>query len=110
MKKPPEIFIQHMLLAMEQIERYLSGLDERTFKNDQKTIDAVIRQLEIIGEAARNVPVESVKDSPVPWNKITGLRNRLIHDYFGVDIDIVWKTATQGIKPLKKFLSKLIKI
>lgn len=104
MKKLPNVFVKHMLMAIEQVEKYLLGIDEKTFKDDQKTIDAVIRQLEIIGEAARNIPVEYVKASPVAWNKITGLRNRLIHNYFGVDVDIVWKTATQGIKPLKEFL------
>lgn len=106
MKKRPEVFLEHMLMAIEKIEEYISGLDESAFKNDSKTADAVIRQLEIIGEAARNVPENSVKDSPIPWAKITGLRNKLIHDYFGIDLDIVWKTAKEGTAPLKNYLQK----
>lgn len=104
MKKQHEIFFKHMLMAIEKIGAYLIGLDENSFKSDSKTVDAVIRQLEIIGEAAKNISANHVKDSPIPWTKITGLRNRLIHDYFGVDLDIVWQTAKNGTVPLKKYL------
>lgn len=106
MKRRPEIYLKHMLLAIERIEEYIEGHDEGSFKGDNKTSDAVIRQLEIIGEAARHVPSEMTVTSPVEWEKITGMRHRLIHDYLGVDLDIVWKTATKGIKSLKRWLLK----
>jgi uncharacterized protein with HEPN domain len=108
MKKPPEIFFKHMLLAIGQIEEYIKGLDAKSFHSDSKTCDAVIRQMEIIGEAAGRIDDEIVKDSPIPWAHITGIRHRLIHDYFGVDVDIVWKTASAGLKPLKKYLQKKV--
>lgn len=106
MKRRPEIYLKHMILAIERIEGYIEGHDEKSFKCDNKTSDAVIRQLEIIGEAAKHVPSEMTATSPIEWEKITGMRHRLIHDYIGVDLDIVWKTATKGIRPLKKWLLK----
>lgn len=109
MKKQPEIFFKHMLMAIEKIEGYIAGMDEYSFKSDSKTVDAVIRQLEIIGEAAKNVSTNHVKDSPISWAKITGLRNKLIHGYFGVDLDIVWQTAKDGTLPLKRYLFTKIK-
>jgi len=106
MKKRPDIFFRHMLMAIEQIEKYIAGYNIDSFKSDQKTIDAVIRQLEIIGEAAGKIPEGLTKDSPVPWKLITGLRHKLIHDYFGVDTDIVWKTASDGLAALREYLQK----
>jgi hypothetical protein len=97
-----------MLTAVEQIEKYIGDYNQSSFKKDPKTIDAVIRQFEIIGEAAGKIPKNMTADSPIPWSKITGLRNKLIHDYFGVDTEIVWKTAREGLAPLKKYLSKKI--
>lgn len=102
--KRPEVFFEHMLIAIGRIGQYLKGYDSRAFHKDQKTVDAVIRQLEIIGEAAKNIPKDLVKDSPIPWNRITGLRDKLIHNYMGVDVGVVWKTATDGLKDLKKYL------
>lgn len=108
MKKQHSVYFRHMFMAIEQIEKYISGYNESSFKKDSKTIDAVIRQFEIIGEAARKIPKNMTADSPIPWSKITGLRNKLIHDYFGVDTEIVWKTACEGLAPLKKYLSKKV--
>lgn len=104
MPKLPKKFFQHMLMAMEEIEKFLEGYTHEEFVADNKTISAVVRQLEIIGEAAGRVPRELVIDSPIEWGKITGMRHKLIHDYFGVDIDVVWETATKGLLPLKKYL------
>lgn len=108
MTKQPEVFLKHMLMAIEKIEEYIKGLGPDSFKNDEKTIDAVIRQFEVLGEAAGRVPEELTKGSPITWDKITGMRHRLIHDYMGVDVSIVWETATKGISPLKKWLKKKI--
>lgn len=93
-----------MVEAIERIESYISGYDQSTFMSDEKTIDAVVRQLEILGEAASQVPSDLVKDSPIPWKAIVGLRNKLIHEYFGVDYEIVWDTVTNKLKGLKEYL------
>ena len=93
-----------MLLAIEEIESYVDGYSHQQFIRDSKTISAVIRQLEIVGEAAGRIPKNIVSDSPVPWEKIIGMRHKLIHDYFGVDVEVVWKTITEGLEPLKKYL------
>lgn len=106
--KRPEVFFKHMLMAIEKIGQYVKNYNSELFHKDQKTVDAVIRQLEIIGEAAKNIPKDLVKDSPIPWNRITGLRDKLIHDYMGVDVGVVWKTATEGLKDLKIYLEEMI--
>lgn len=93
-----------MFKAIKEIESFIEGYSYAKFINDNKTISAVIRQLEIIGEAAGRISKEQVKDSPIAWEKITGMRHKLIHDYFGVDVEVVWKTATEGLAPLKKYL------
>lgn len=104
MKKQPEIFLKHMLDAARKIESYIKGYDREQFLSDEKTVDAVVRQLEIIGEAAGRVPGSLVSDSPIPWKTIIGMRNMLIHEYFGVEYEIVWETATTHLKVLKKYL------
>lgn len=93
-----------MLSATHRVGEYIKGYDKATFMADHKTSDAVIRQLEIIGEAAGKIPAKIAEDCPIPWDKITGMRHRLIHDYMGVDLIIVWQTAKHGINPLKKWL------
>ena len=108
MPKPPEKFFQHMVLAIDEIEQFISGYSYKQFTGDNKTISAVIRQLEIIGEAAGRIPKDLVSDSPIAWDKITSMRHKLIHDYFGVDVDIVWKTATEGLDELRQYLRKKI--
>lgn len=104
MKKRSEPYILHMLDAIMRIESYVGRMKETGFLRDLKTQDAVIRQLEILGEAARMIPPSSVKDSPIPWRAIVGMRNRLIHDYLGVDIAIVWKTVKGELPRLKAYL------
>ena len=104
MTRRPDILFEHMLKAISQIERYIKGLNEKSFKDDSKTVDAVIRQLAILGEAANGIPKNLVGDSPIPWQMIVGMRNKLIHDYMGIDIKLVWDTASKQIKSLKKYV------
>lgn len=106
MTKRADIYLRHMLDAIEKIEKYIKGYTRPKFEKDEKTIDAVIRQLEILGEAARNVSPELVGDSPVVWRKMVGMRNLLIHQYFGVDLNAVWETANIGLGDLKKYLKR----
>lgn len=98
--KPSErdfiLYLEDILLSMDRIQEYISGLDFQHFKWDYKTVDAVIRNFEVIGEAAKNVP-NSIKNeySHIPWEEMYRLRNRISHEYFGIDYEIIWEIATQ---------------
>ena len=108
--KDDRVYLRHILDAISKIERYLKGTSYKSFlKNDMK-IDAVVRELEIIGEAARNVSTK-LKDqhSEIPWNRIMGMRNYLIHEYFGVIKKIVWETCKTDLKSLKEQIRSLLK-
>jgi uncharacterized protein with HEPN domain len=92
MKKDDAVYLRHILDAIEQIKTYLEGIPEDEFLQTRLVQDAVVRQLEIIGEATRNLSTEFRKKySEVPWSQIIGLRNRIAHDYLNVDIQIVWE-------------------
>jgi uncharacterized protein with HEPN domain len=89
------VYVRHMLDAIHRIERYVRDADPSRFAKDEMLQDAVVRQLEILGEAAGRVSRESCSRHPaIPWPKITGLRHRLIHDYFEVDLNLVWRVVT----------------
>ena len=86
----------------------MRGLSREAFMADDKTVDAVVRNLEIIGEAARQVPDEfAAAHSAVPWRRIAGLRNRIVHDYFGLDLDIIWEVIQTDLPQLKSQLATL---
>ena len=107
-KRDPDLLVEDMLEALRKIERYTAGIDHSTFLQDDKTIDAVVRNLEVLGEASRQVPDAFTARHPeVPWRKITGLRNRIVHDYFGLDLEIIWQIIWQDLPPLKAQLEKL---
>ncbi len=106
--KDDSIYIDHILASIDRIINYISGLDLSTFLNDLKTQDAVVRQLEIIGEATKKISYEFRKDnSSIPWADMAGMRDRLIHDYIDVDFEIVWKTVTESIPQLKELMTEL---
>jgi uncharacterized protein with HEPN domain len=94
--------IEDILEAMSNIELYVAGLKYTTFRADRKTVDAVERNLEIIGEATANLPDEILDRWPeVPWRYMRGLRNLLVHEYFGVDLSILWQTVQEDLPPLE---------
>ena len=110
MKKNPKIFLEHILESINEIERNISKLSKKEFLKNTTTQDAVIRRLEIIGEAVKNLPpVYKNKYKNSAWKHIAGLRDILIHEYFGVDIDLVWKISIKDIPDLKKKILKLKK-
>ena len=95
--------------ALEKIENFTAGQDFESFVKDDKTTFAVIPALEIIGEAAMKVP-KSVRRrySNLPWQDMAGMRDKLIHDYFGVDLQVVWKTLQIDLPPLKRVIEEII--
>jgi uncharacterized protein with HEPN domain len=106
--RPATLLVQDMLHAASKIEGYVDGFDRDMFIADSKTSDAVVRNLEIIGEAAARVPEEVRKINPdIQWRAIIGLRNRVVHAYFGVDLDLVWSIITNDLKRLSQSLLEL---
>ena len=96
------VYIEHMRDAIDRIEQYVKGVDEHRFKKELLIQDGVIRQLEIIGEAVKRLSASyRSAHSDIPWQDIARMRDKLIHDYFGVDVEKVWLTVQQDIPPLK---------
>jgi len=96
-------FIEDLLESVDRIEDYIPDQTKETFSEDKKTVDAVIRNLEIIGEACTHIPEDIRERYPeVPWTKVVGLRNVVIHHYFGVDVDTIWFIITRQLPELKK--------
>lgn len=103
------MLLEDMLEAAEKIERYVSGYELESFLEDEKTVDAVVRNFEIIGEAAGRINVEyRLKNNSIEWRRIRGFRNRLIHEYFGIDYHIVWVIIENEIPKLVKSLKEVI--
>jgi uncharacterized protein with HEPN domain len=106
--RPANLLLSDILESIDRISKYIEGLSFDAFSNDQKTIDAVVRNLEIIGEAANRLPDEfKGNHTEVEWHKVVGLRNRIIHDYFGIDIKIIWQIIHADLPALRKTLSKI---
>jgi uncharacterized protein with HEPN domain len=91
-KRNPKLLIENIIDSANKILSYTDNLSFEEFKSDTKTMDAVIRNFEIIGEAANNLPEDfKEKFSDIDWYRIKGFRNRIVHDYFGIDYSMVWK-------------------
>ena len=100
------LLVEDIWEAIEKIERYASGLNHDAFVKDDKTVDSVVRNLEIIGEAASRLTENFRTQHPeIEWRKIIGLRNRIVHDYFNIDVEIVWEIIQKDLPIFKSKLS-----
>ncbi|HYQ92210.1 MAG TPA: DUF86 domain-containing protein [Candidatus Competibacteraceae bacterium] len=108
-KRDSALLLEDMLRAIRKIERYITGLEREGFLQDEKTMDSVVRNLEILGEAARRLPEDFTARYPnVPWRQIAGLRNRIVHDYFDLDLEIIWQVIHHDLPLLQAQLENLI--
>ncbi len=103
-------YLRDILETIEKIEQFMNDIEDfDAFIHDDKTAFAVIRGMEIIGEAAKNIPRSTRKKySNVPWKDITGMRDKLIHQYFGVNLELIWKTLEEDLTPLKSTVTQMI--
>ena len=104
------MFLEDIIESIEKIEIYIRELPYNAFIEDSKTVDAVVRNLEIIGEASKRIP-DNIKENlkEVPWHRMTGLRNIIAHEYFGIDLNIIWKIIKENLPEVKPSLKKLLK-
>jgi len=107
-KRDLKLFLDDIIESMELIEKRAKGLSYNQFLKDTDSQDIVFRRLEIIGEACKHIP-EKIKNAhpEIPWHKISGIRNRITHEYFGIDEKIIWDTVKEALPELKKHISRL---
>ena len=104
------MYLEDILTAMNRIAEYIEGYSFGEFKRDYKTVDAVIRNFEIIGEASRNLPNEIKERYPdIPWSEMYLLRNKVSHEYFGVDYEIIWDVASIYLPENKNQIEEILK-
>jgi uncharacterized protein with HEPN domain len=108
-KRDPLVLLEDIMLAIQKIGRYTSQMDHDAFIADELVVDGVARNLEIIGEAARQLPEEYRRaHTEIPWTQIAGLRNRIVHDYFGLDLEIIWEIIKHDLPELEQRVSALM--
>ncbi|MEW6063463.1 MAG: DUF86 domain-containing protein [Nanoarchaeota archaeon] len=109
MKKDNRIFIEHILNSIEKIEEFLENKSKEDFFNDEQLHEAVARKLEIVGEATKNITKDfREKHAEIPWRKIAGLRDVLIHEYFGIDLTITWGIIKKDLPNLKEKIKNIL--
>jgi len=109
MKRDYRLYLDDILEAIEKIGEYVKGMSFDEFAEDTKTIDAVVRNLEIIGEAAKHIPLTMRETYPgIPWKEMAGMRDKLIHDYFGVNLEIVWETIKKRLPEVNLLIKETL--
>lgn len=104
-KRDYKLYLKDILDAIAKIEDYIKDLSFEEFSKNSLVVDAVVRNFEIIGEASKNISEEIKSQYPdIPWKEMAGMRNKIIHEYFGIDLEIVWKTAKNRLPQLKPLL------
>lgn len=107
--KKDEVYLKHILDAMSDIEKFTEGISKERFYESKEKQYAVLRALEIIGEAVKNLSRElKAKHREVLWRDISGMRDKLIHEYFGVNLELVWETMKKDLPKLKKQIYKIL--
>jgi uncharacterized protein with HEPN domain len=109
MKRSSKLFVADILESIELIEKYTEGATDKKFFDNDALQDAVIRRLEIIGEATKNIPLEIKQENhKIPWEQMAGMRNVLSHEYFGITIKRIWDATQKDLPKLKKQIIKLL--
>ncbi|MBI3258799.1 MAG: DUF86 domain-containing protein [Ignavibacteriae bacterium] len=109
MKKDPKVLLAHILDSIHLIEEYSTHVTQAKFQKNRSLQDAIIRRLEIIGEAVKNLPHPfKIKHPDIPWKQIAGMRDILIHEYFDVDLILTWKVVKQELPLIKEKLSAIL--
>ena len=109
-KRDWKILFEDIIESINKIEKYIKDLSFEDFSYSSLIIDAVVRNIGIIGEASKNIPLEiQDKFKDIPWQKIKGIRNRIVHEYFAVDISIIWYIVQNELEPLKNSLTRHLK-
>lgn len=108
MKRDPGDYLADILAALDETAEFTAGMSFEAFARDRKTVNAVVRSLEVLGEAAKRIPDDLRAQAPaVPWKYMAGMRDKLIHAYFGVDLRIVWAAAREELPPLRGEIERL---
>lgn len=110
-ERDPILYLEDIVLSMKRVQEYIAESDFHRFKWDYKTVDAVVRNFEIIGEAAKNLSQELKSHYPeVPWEEMYRLRNRITHEYFGIDYEIIWDISTRHLPKNQKNLIEILEL
>ena len=106
-RRPIDLLLNDILDSIDRIQQYTEGMSLESFSDDQKSVDAVARNLQIIGEAASRLPDEFKEEhSSMEWHKVVGLRHRIVHEYFGIDIEIIWQILRKDLPALRDNLPR----
>jgi uncharacterized protein with HEPN domain len=102
-------YLNDILEAIDDIQSFTKNMSLKNLESDKKTLYAVIRCLEILGEAVKKIPKNIIERYPnIPWKEVAGIRDKLIHEYFGVDTQTIWDTIQEDLSPLKETIIKII--
>ena len=105
------LYLEDILEAAKKIECYLQGASFQEFAGDSMRVDAVLRNLEIIGEAVKRIPSQVKESNPdIEWRKIAGLRDIVIHEYFGVDLEIIWDVVQNKLPDLRRTVVRMLEV
>ena len=108
MRKNDHVYLEHILVSIRKIEDFLTGITKFEFDRSVLIQDAVIRNIEIIGEATKKISKQFTQSHPeIPWQDMAGMRDKLIHDYLDVDLEVVWKTVESDLPFLKELIQKI---
>jgi len=110
MRREYQDYLSDLIEAIDKIEQFVGSMTYEKFGKDEKTIFAVIRALEIMGEAAKKIPSGiRVKYKNIPWKQIAGMRDKLIHEYFGINTKVIWKTVKEDVPMVKPLIKQMFK-